>query len=114
MPALPPHILSSNTPPSEAVSSNGPQSQAKRSRLKPKNPFPDVHLPFLKEKVANMGTSSLIALVEALHLDLKSHRVKKNAIEAKIREVCVKDQRHIWSVKVDTEVCIPLAVRGCN
>jgi chromatin assembly factor 1 subunit A len=52
-----------------------------------------------------MGTSSLIALVEALHLDLKDHRVKKNAIEAKLREICVKDQRHIWSVKADTEVC---------
>jgi len=50
-----------------------------------------------------MGTSSLIALVEALHLDLKTHRVKKNAIEAKIREICVKDQRHIWSLRVDIE-----------
>ena len=52
-----------------------------------------------------MGTSSLIALIEALHLDLKDHRVKKNAIEAKLREICVKDQRHIWSVKAETEVC---------
>ena len=52
-----------------------------------------------------MGTSSLIALVEALHLDLKTHRVKKNAIEAKLREICVKDQRHIWSVKAEMEVC---------
>jgi chromatin assembly factor 1 subunit A len=51
-----------------------------------------------------MGTSSLIALVEALHLDLKNHRVKKNAIEAKLKEICVKDQRHIWSVKADIEV----------
>ncbi|KAI0003285.1 hypothetical protein BJV74DRAFT_943985 [Russula compacta] len=114
MPALPPHILKSNTPPSEAVSSNGQQSQAKRSRPTPKNQFPDVHLPVLKEKVASMGTSSLIALVEALHLDLKCHRVKKNAIEAKIREVCVKNQRHIWSLKGDTEVCMSLVVMGCN
>jgi chromatin assembly factor 1 subunit A len=73
--------------------------------MTPKNPFPDAHLPFLKEKVSNMGTNSLIALVEALHLDLKAHSVKKNAIEAKIREICVKDQRHIWTLKVDTEVC---------
>ena len=73
--------------------------------MAPKNPFPDAHLPFLKEKVASMGTSSLIALIEALHLDLKNHRVKKNAIEAKLREICVKDQRHIWSVKKDIEVC---------
>ena len=53
-----------------------------------------------------MSTTSLIALVEALHLDLKTHGVKKNAIEAKIREICVKGQRHIWSLKADTEVSI--------
>ena len=51
-----------------------------------------------------MSTTSLISLVEALYLDLKTHGVKKNAIEAKIRETCVKGQRHIWSVKTDTEV----------
>lgn len=106
MPALPPHVLNPNTPPSEPAASNsasGQQPQAKRPRAAPKNPFPDDHLPFLKEKVSSMGTSSLIALVEALHLDLKNHRVKKNAIEAKLREICVKDQRHIWSVKADIE-----------
>jgi len=107
MPALPPHILNSSTPSSEVASPtsvNGQQqSQSKRSRTIPKNPFPEEHLPFLKEKVASMGTTSLIALVEALHLDLKVHRVKKNAIEAKIREICIKDQRHIWSLKEDTE-----------
>jgi chromatin assembly factor 1 subunit A len=108
VPALPPHVLNSNTPSSEQAASNsvnGQQLQAKRPRTAPKNPFPDAHLPFLKEKVANMSTNSLIALVEALHLDLKNHRVKKNAIEAKLREICVKDQRHIWSVKADIEVC---------
>jgi chromatin assembly factor 1 subunit A len=108
MPALPPHVLNPNTPSSEPAASNsasGQQPQAKRPRTAPKNPFPDAHLPFLKNKVSSMGTSSLIALVEALHLDLKNHRVKKNAIEAKLREICVKDQRHIWSVKTDFEVC---------
>ncbi len=53
-----------------------------------------------------MSTTSLIALVEALYLDLKTHGIKKNAIEAKIREICVKGQRHIWSLKADTEVNI--------
>ena len=113
MPALPPHILNSSTPSSEAASPNSAngqqQPQAKRSRTIPKNPFPEAHLPFLKEKVASMGTTSLIALVEALHLDLKVHSVKKNAIEAKIREVCMKDQRHIWSLKADMEVCISIS-----
>jgi len=108
MPALPPHVLNANIPSSEPAAPNSASSQqpqAKRPRTAPKNPFPEAHLPFLKEKVSIMGTSSLIALVEALHLDLKDHRVKKNAIEAKLREICVKDQRHIWSVKADIEVC---------
>jgi chromatin assembly factor 1 subunit A len=61
-----------------------------------------------------MGTGSLIALVEALHLDLKPHRVKKNAIEAKLREICIKDQRHIWSMKADMEVCMSLVIKGWN
>jgi len=51
-----------------------------------------------------METTSLIALVEALHLNLKVHSVKKNVIEAKVREICMKDQRRIWSLKMDTEV----------
>ncbi|KAI9455565.1 hypothetical protein BJY52DRAFT_1224586 [Lactarius psammicola] len=107
LPALPPHLLNSSTPVLDLASSNSTSShqpQAKRPRTIPKNPFPDAHLPFLKEKVASMGTTSLIALVEALYLDLKTHGVKKNAIEAKIREICVKGQRHIWSVKADTEL----------
>jgi chromatin assembly factor 1 subunit A len=117
MPALPPHVLNSNTPSPDAASPNpvnGQQSQSKRSRTTPKNPFPDAHLPFLKEKVASMGTNSLIALVEALHLDLKAHRVKKNAIEAKIREICVKDQRHVWSLKADEMVCVSYTVKDCS
>src|SRR6266702_3959940 len=113
IPALPPHLLNSSTPALDPASSNSTSShqpQAKRSRTTPKNPFPDAHLPFLKEKVASMGTTSLIALVETLYLDLKTHGVKKNAIEAKIREICVKGQRHIWSLKANTEVSILFVV----
>ncbi|KAH8983583.1 hypothetical protein EDB86DRAFT_3050268 [Lactarius hatsudake] len=86
IPALPPHLLNSSTPALDPTSSNSTSShqpQAKRPRTIPKNPFPDAHLPFLKEKVASMGTTSLISLIEALYLDLKTHGVKKNAIEAK-------------------------------
>jgi chromatin assembly factor 1 subunit A len=113
LPALPPHLLNSSTPVLDPASSNSTGSQppqAKRSRMMPKNPFPDAHLPFLKDKVASMSTTSLISLVEALHLDLKTHGVKKNAIEAKIREICVKGQRHVWSVKTDTEVSVLLTI----
>jgi len=61
-----------------------------------------------------MGTTSLTAPVEALHLDLKVHSVKKNAIEAKVREICIKDQRHIWLLKADTEVCMSHIMRDCG
>jgi len=118
VPVLPPHILNSSTPSSEAASPNSVngqrQPQSKRSRMIPKNRFPEAHLPFLKKKVASMGTTSLIALAEALHLDLKVHSVEKNAIEAKIREICIKDQRHIWSLKADTEVCMSHIVKDCG
>ena len=39
-----------------------------------------------------MNTGSLPLLVDAVYQDLKAHKVKKNAIEAKIREVCVKSK----------------------
>ena len=63
-----------------------------------------------------METTSLIALVEALHLDLKVHRVKKNVIEGTVREICIKDQQHIWSLKADTvtEVCMSHIIKECG
>jgi hypothetical protein len=57
--------------------------------MTPKNLFPNAYLPFLKKKVSSIGISSLIALIEAVYLDLKAYSIKKNAIE--IREICVKD-----------------------
>ncbi|KAH9053883.1 chromatin assembly factor 1 subunit A-domain-containing protein [Lactarius vividus] len=100
---LQPQFVIPATPVPDPNSTSSHQPQAKRPRTIPKNPFPDAHLPFLKEKVASLGTTSLISLVEALYLDLKTHGVKKNAIEAKVREICVKGQRQIWSVKADME-----------
>ena len=80
----------------------------------PMDPFPEAHLPFLKGKAASMETTGLTALVEALHLDLKVHGIKKNTSEAKIREICIKDQRHIWSMKAGTEGCMSHIMKDCG
>lgn len=95
VPAIPPHVLNSSN------SSSPSSALPKKPRVAPKNPFPEAHVPYLLKKVAHMGTGSLTLLVEAIYQDLKTHRVKKNAVEAKIRETCVKDQSHRWVVRED-------------
>ncbi|TFY68897.1 hypothetical protein EVG20_g3365 [Dentipellis fragilis] len=102
VPALPAHVL---------TSTNGPtsiplQAQPKRPAITPKNPFPETHVPFLMNKIASLGTSSLAVLVDSIHQDLKAHKVKKNAIEVKVREICAKDSRKVWVVKDEIKVRI--------
>ncbi|KAA1471273.1 hypothetical protein DENSPDRAFT_799075 [Dentipellis sp. KUC8613] len=97
VPALPAHLLAgTSTNGSTSVSAQG---QPKRPAIVPKNPFPETHVPFLVDKIASLGTSSLAVLVDSIHQDLKAHKVKKNAIEVKVREICAKDSRKVWVVK---------------
>ncbi|EIN03604.1 hypothetical protein PUNSTDRAFT_123204 [Punctularia strigosozonata HHB-11173 SS5] len=78
---------------------------------KPKSNFPEAHLPFLLSRITSMGTSSLIAIVEAVYADLKEHKVKKNAIEVKVREVGVKcKEKKIWVVKDEVKDRYPQCV----
>ena len=66
----------------------------------PKTTFPDVHLPFLLEKISALQTSSIAFLVDTIHRELSAHKVKKNAIEAKIKEVGEKcKEKKIWVIK---------------
>ncbi|KAI0041546.1 hypothetical protein FA95DRAFT_1565278 [Auriscalpium vulgare] len=95
VPALPPHVLN--------ATSTQPLVPKKPKQV-PKHPFPDVHLPYLLKKVTQLAASSLPLLVEAIYQDLKTHHVKKNAVEAKIRETCVKDQNR-WVVKDGATAC---------
>jgi chromatin assembly factor 1 subunit A len=93
VPALPPHVLNGT-----AQDTNNP----KKPKLVPKSTFPEAHITYLCDKVAQMRTGSLPVLVDAIYQDLRVHKVKKNAIEAKIREVCSKDARGaIWAIKSD-------------
>ena len=67
---------------------------------KPKNPFPDAHLPALLSKIETLATGSLISIVETVYQELKEHKVKKNAIEAKVREVGEKcKDKKVWVIK---------------
>ncbi|KAK0459570.1 chromatin assembly factor 1 subunit A-domain-containing protein [Desarmillaria tabescens] len=70
----------------------------------PKTVFPEAHLPLLLSKINALQTTNLTFLVEAIYQDLRAHKVKKNAIEAKVREVGEKNKdTKFWKVKPDFE-----------
>lgn len=118
IPALPPHLAKSNpfasssapsTSASLASSSNPAAPVAgektKRAALQPKNPFPEAHMPHLLARIDALATSSLLGIVETVHRELQAHKVKKNAIEAKVREVGEKcKERKVWIVKPEVRV----------
>jgi len=87
------------------VASNEPQASTpgvvKKPPLGPKHPFPEVHIPTLVAKINELATGSVVLIVESLYQELKDHKVKKNSIEAKVRELAVKKGR-IWVAKQDT------------
>ncbi|KAI0721577.1 hypothetical protein C8T65DRAFT_799984 [Cerioporus squamosus] len=120
IPALPPHLAkSSPTPqsglltPSSSSTSNttaSPGPHAKRGIPAPKTAFPDAHLPHLLARIDALGTSSLQCIVETVHRELQAHKVKKNAIEAKVREVGEKcKEKKVWVVKADVRAQLALS-----
>ena len=65
-----------------------------------KSLFPECHLGFLLNKITQLQAPSITALVESVYLDLREHKVKKTAIEAKLREVGEKcKDKRVWVVK---------------
>ncbi|KAF8892571.1 hypothetical protein BD779DRAFT_1670257 [Infundibulicybe gibba] len=61
---------------------------------------PDTHMPFLLKKITTLEASSITLLVEAIFQDLRPYKVKKNAIEAKIREVGERCKaKKVWVIK---------------
>ncbi|KAI0361890.1 hypothetical protein OH77DRAFT_1499732 [Trametes cingulata] len=132
IPPLPPHIAqATNTAPSSSSSSNplltpgssssaptanpAPGAGPKRNAAapKPKTPFPDAHLPHLLARIEALATSSLQCIVETVHRELlaqqqsgqgQGQKVKKNAIEAKVREVGEKcRERKVWVVRAEVK-----------
>ncbi|KAJ4488187.1 chromatin assembly factor 1 subunit A-domain-containing protein [Lentinula aciculospora] len=93
---------------------NGPSAMSvvapsglKRLTVTPKTAFPEEHLPILLSKINTAQAANLTVLVEAVSQELRDHKVKKNAIEAKIREVGEKCKvRKFWVVKENLPMCI--------
>ena len=85
--------------------SNEPQASTagvvKKPPLGPKHPFPEAHVPLLVARINELATGSIILIVETLYQELKDHKVKKNSIEAKVKELAVKKGR-IWIAKQET------------
>lgn len=82
---------------------------------KPKTVFPESLVPTLLSTVGTLETGNLTFIVESVHKTLSSSsgteaagagKVKKNAIEAKVREMCEKSQegRRVWVVKPEIKV----------
>ena len=122
VPALPSHAQGQSSPSSSATtstlnpntsttdstsvnpSSNVNDTVAKRATTV-KYPFPPALLPYLADRVATLSSANITWLVESLYQDLRVHKVKKNAIEAKLKEVGEKcPVRKVWIVKEDVLV----------
>ena len=104
VPDIPDRVTSggpnSLTPAGSVTPTITPSPATKQPSLKPKTAFPDSLLPMLVAKIDSLATGSFNAIVDSVYLDLREHKVKKNAIEAKIREVCEKHkERKVWVVK---------------
>ncbi|KZT28551.1 hypothetical protein NEOLEDRAFT_1175854 [Neolentinus lepideus HHB14362 ss-1] len=72
----------------------------------PKTSFPDDHLPALLSRIRLTPTANLTVLIEMVYASFQEQRikVKKNALEAKIREVCEKCKfRKVWVVKGESQ-----------
>ncbi|CCM02854.1 uncharacterized protein FIBRA_04966 [Fibroporia radiculosa] len=107
VPALPSRL---NAPPSTSTSAPSTTTPSqKRSLLIPKTTFPEAHIPLLLQRMASLATNNLTFIVESVHQDLREQRVKKNAIEAKVREIGEKcKMQKIWVVKPDVKAAYGL------
>ncbi|KIK59679.1 hypothetical protein GYMLUDRAFT_44116 [Collybiopsis luxurians FD-317 M1] len=98
IPALPNHVAQGNT--TKGGDSSPAPTVPKKAASGPKSAFPDEHLPVLLSKINTAQAANLTVLVEVVSQELRQHKVKKNAIEAKIREVGEKCKiRKFWIVK---------------
>jgi hypothetical protein len=100
VPSLP-NRLSGNNGVAES-SAAAAQAQANKRATPastPKTTFPDAHVPLLINTITTLATANLTFIVESVHQELRAHKVKKNAIEAKVREVAEKSkEKKIWMI----------------
>lgn len=103
VPALPSRLTNSG---GQIVAPKGDPSAPlpkKTQVIVPKTAFPEAHLPVLISKIQTLETGTISAIVEAVFHELKAHKVKKNSIEAKVKEIAEKakdsDKGKIWVLK---------------
>lgn len=108
VPALPSRLTNSG---GQIVAPKGDPSAplAKKTQvIVPKTVFPEAHLPVLISKIQTLETGTISAIVEAVFHELKAHKVKKNSIEAKVKEIAEKakdsDKGKIWVLKPGVSV----------
>ena len=82
------------------ISQTSTSGVLKKQPLAQKFPFPEVHVPILVAKINELATGSIVLIVETLYQELKDYKVKKNSIEAKVKELAVKKGR-VWVAKQD-------------
>ena len=119
IPDLPPHVaaalkmnghLSVPTPGSSTLS----PSAAKRVAMPlPKTVFPEEHVPLLLARIKELETGNLTFIVESVYKELNDYKVKKNAIEAKVKEISEKSRegKRVWVVRPEVKVCTVQAPR---
>ncbi|KAG1891349.1 hypothetical protein F4604DRAFT_409243 [Suillus subluteus] len=101
VPSLP-NRLSGNSGAAESSSAAAQALVNKRATpaSTPKTTFPDAHVPLLISKITTLATTNLTFIVESVHQELRAHKVKKNAIEAKVREMAEKSkEKKIWVIR---------------
>ncbi|KAF9065273.1 chromatin assembly factor 1 subunit A-domain-containing protein [Rhodocollybia butyracea] len=100
VPALPNRVIKKSDAANSSPTVSATVSTAPKKFTAPKTAFPEEHLPVLLSKINTAQAANLTILVEAVSQELREHKVKKNAIEAKIREVGEKCKvRRFWVVK---------------
>ncbi|KAJ6630666.1 chromatin assembly factor 1 subunit A-domain-containing protein [Mycena sp. CBHHK59/15] len=100
VPSLPDRLIVATPPSRPDLSPPIPSTLAKRTAAPPKTVFPDIHLAHLLDKISSAQIASLPILVDAIYQELRDQKVKKNSIEAKVREVAEKCRvKKIWIVK---------------
>jgi chromatin assembly factor 1 subunit A len=96
-----------------AADLSSPHSAAETAKrvVAPKTVFPDIHLPHLLTKITTAQTASFPILIDMIYQDLREHKVKKNSIEAKVREVAEKCKvKKVWIVKDNFRARVPANV----
>lgn len=124
VPALPTRLSNINNTIGVDKSTSSPNANPSASNAVKKPPvisksaFPDAHMQLLLTKINQLQASSINSLVESIYLDLREHKVKKVAIEAKVREVSekCKDKKY-WVIKpnmLQGAVCHFASLVGIN